>query len=101
MCMACKEETVLIRYYNVLFFLRFKVGIDDIKKDILLERIRSGENMKMKDISSWCQSQEVLFFMKFIYRKDFSIAANLWNLYSYSRFRLEYRFCLRDEETNI
>lgn len=37
MCMLCKEETVLIKYYNVLFFLCFKEGIDDFKKDILLE----------------------------------------------------------------
>lgn len=85
--MPCKEETVLIRYYNVLFFLRFKEGIDDFKRDILLERIRSGEEMKMKDITSWCRIQEVPFFMKFTYRKDFSIAANFWNLYSYCRFR--------------
>lgn len=87
MCMPCKEETVLIRYYNVLFFLRFKAGIDDFKKDILLERVRSGEDMKMKDITNWCKTQGVPFSMKFIYRKDFSIAANFWNLYSYCRFR--------------
>lgn len=98
--MACKEETVLIRYYNVLFFLRFKVGTDDFKKNILLGRICSGEDVKMKDISSWCKIQKVDFLMKFVYRKDFSIVANLWNLYSYSRFRLEYRFCLKDAEIN-
>lgn len=87
--MACKEETVLIRYYNVLFFLRFKVGIDDLKKDILLERVCSGEDIKMKDISNWCQTQGIPFFTKFVYRKDFSVTANFWNLYSYCRFKWE------------
>lgn len=90
--MPCKEETVLIRYYNVLFFLRFKVGIDDFKRDILLGRIRSGEDMKMKDIYCWCCFHKIPFFIRFVYRKDFSILANIWNFYSYYRFKSEIKW---------
>lgn len=45
----------------------------------------------MKDIYRWCEEYEVPFWTKFIYRKDFSVKANLWNLYSYFRFVYEMR----------
>ncbi len=47
--------------------------------------------MMMKDIYGWCQIHHVPVIMKFVYRKDFPIKANLWNLYSYYRFLLEKR----------
>ena len=47
------EEIVLIRYYNVLFYLFFKTGMDDFKRQCLIKKI------------------------------------NLWNLYSYCRFKIE------------
>lgn len=37
------EEVVLIIYYNVLFYLFFKTGRDDIKKQCLVNRIESGK----------------------------------------------------------
>ncbi len=83
------SEVVLVGYYNVLFYLIFKVGLDEYKKNILIDRINSGEKMMMKDICKWCNVHEVPFKMKFIYRKDFSIMANLWNLYSFYRFKWE------------
>lgn len=43
--------------------------------------------MMMKDIYRWCQKQQVVLKCRFIYRKDFSITANIWNLYSYCRFK--------------
>ncbi len=33
----------------------------------------------------------VPFWTKFIYRRDFSVIANIWNLYSYCRFKWEIR----------
>lgn len=45
--------------------------------------------MMMRDIYSWCQKQKIPLRMKFFYRKDFSVIANLWNLYSYCRFKYE------------
>lgn len=83
------REIILVGYYNVLFYLIFRVGLDEYKKSILIERIRNGEQMLMKDIYGWCQKQQIPVTTKFFYRKDFSIMANLWNLYSYIRFRLD------------
>lgn len=37
-----KEEIVLIRYYNVLFYLVFKGGIDDFNRQCLVNRINTG-----------------------------------------------------------
>lgn len=45
-----KTEVVLVGYYNVVFFLTFRMGIDEYKKDIIAERINSGEIMMMKDV---------------------------------------------------
>ena len=39
-----KEEIVLIRYYNVLFYLVFKGGIDDFNRQCLVNRINTGES---------------------------------------------------------
>lgn len=83
------KEIVLVVYYNVLFYLIFRVELDEYKKGVLVERINSGEKMMMKNIYEWCQNQQVQVKMKFRYRKDFPIIANMWNLYSYFRFRCE------------
>ena len=85
------REIVLVGYYNVLFYLIFRVGLDEYKKNILVDRISRGEKMMMKDIYGWCQIHHVPVVMKFVYRKDFPIKANLWNLYSYYRFLLDKR----------
>lgn len=83
------EEVVLIRYYNVLFYLFFKVGVDDFKRQYLVNRIDAGESMKMKQIQEWCHYHQILFKTRFVYRKDFPVKANMWNLYSYGRFKLD------------
>lgn len=53
------REVILVGYYNVLFYLIFRVGLDEYKKDILIERIRSGERMVMKDIYRWCEGHQI------------------------------------------
>lgn len=83
------KEVILIIYYNVIFYLVFKAGIDDFKRQCLVDRIVAGEQVSMKIIYDWCVSQGILISMKFVYRKDFPIKANLWNLYSFFRFRCE------------
>lgn len=83
------REIVLVGYYNVLFYLIFRAGLDEYKKNILIDRVNNREDMMMKDIYKWCQSQEIPVIMKFKYRRDFSWKANLWNFYSYCRFLLE------------
>ena len=44
------EEIVVLRYYNVLFYMFFKVGVDDFKRQCLVNWIKSGENLRMKQI---------------------------------------------------
>lgn len=83
------EEVVLIRYYNVLFYLFFKTERDDFKRQCLENIINAGESMRMKQIKDWCHCHQIPFKTRFIYRKDFSFKANLWNLYSYCKFRIE------------
>ena len=83
------EEIVLIRYYNLLFYLFFKTEIDDFKRQCLVRRIDAGEPMRMKQIQEWCCCHQIPFKTKFIYRKDFPFKANLWNLYSYGRFKID------------
>lgn len=78
-----KEEIVLIRYYNVLFYLVFKGGIDDFNRQCLVNRINTGESIRMKQIQKWCHYHQITYRTRFIYRKDFPLKANLWNLYSY------------------
>ena len=43
----------------------------------------------MKQIQEWCHCHNIPFKTQFIYRKDFPFKANLWNLYSYCKFKLE------------
>lgn len=83
------KEVVLIRYYNVLFYLFFRPGIDDFKRQCLVNRIDAGESVRLKQIQEWCNCHQIPFKTKFIYRKDFPLKANLWNLYSYGRFKID------------
>lgn len=83
------KEAVLIRYYNVLFYLFFRAGIDDFKRQCLVNMIDAGESVRLKQIQEWCHCHQIPFKTKFIYRKDFPLKANLWNLYSYCRFRIQ------------
>lgn len=85
------RELVLVGYYNVLFYLRFRVDLDEYKKELFIERIKNGEQMMMKDIYGWCKKHQIPFKTRFFYRRDFSILANFWNLYSYCRFKCENR----------
>ena len=89
------QEVVMIRYYNVMFYLFFKVGVDDFKMQYLVNIIEAGESVRMKQIQEWCYCHQISFKTKFIYRKDFPLKANLWNLYSYCRFNIERRKDLR------
>lgn len=40
----------MVGYYNVLFYLTFRGGIDELKENILIRRVEFGEWMRMKDI---------------------------------------------------
>lgn len=91
MALRCNfsKQTMSIRYYNVLFFLTYRKHIDEFKMEQLAKIIAAGELMTMKVLSDWCKNQDISFSTKFIYRKDFPLKANIWNLYSYYRFLIE------------
>ncbi len=80
------REIVLIKYYNVCFYLFFQRGKDEINKQCLVKRIESEAVTNMEEIARWCDGHKILFATKFKYRRDFPLKANLWNLYSYFRF---------------
>lgn len=84
-----EHELVLIGYYNVQFLLKFQIGKDELKKKCLLKMIKSDTTVKMRTLYDWCHSHRIPIAMKFSYRKDYSFINNLWNFYSYRRFRFE------------
>ena len=64
----------------------FRVGIDNLKVDCLIQMVDEGTDLRMRTLYNWCQKQHVPLKMKFKYRQDYSIKVNIWNLYSYCRF---------------
>ena len=95
-------EVYIIRYFNVWFYLFAKTETDNYKIKMLGEHISAGNSMKMKDIHWWCTRHSIKYQMEFEYRKEYPIRANIWNFYSYCRFKLamSYRFSRRMEESS-
>ena len=81
-------EVYIIRYFNVWFYLFAKTETDNYKIKMLGEHISAGNSMKMKDIHWWCTRHSIKYQMEFEYRKVYPIRANIWNFYSYCRFKL-------------
>lgn len=81
-----EKEIISVQYYNVIFYMLFRREIDTLKQSALSGWIKSESNIGMKDIYGWCTAQNVPVIMKFKYRKDFPVKANLWNFISYCRF---------------
>lgn len=82
-------EIVGIRYYNVMFALQIKTEMDQIAFEYFAERITEGDVFKMKMIAFWCESHRITYSHRFRYRKEYPLRANMWNYYSYCRFRIE------------
>lgn len=75
-------------YYNVTFTAIAKTQFEKDKVLLFASNARKN-NYKMKDTINWLKNHEINYSMKFKWRKDYKISENLWNLYSYIRFRLE------------
>lgn len=78
-----------IRYYNVWFYLTLRDERERRWFTFLERRINAGERMAMKDIYGWCAGHGIRYRTRFCYRSDFPVTANLWNLYSYLRGRID------------
>lgn len=80
---------VVIRYYNVKFYLLLRNERERRWFSFLEKRLQAGERMVMKDIYGWCVSHGISYRTRFCYRPDFPVMANLWNFYSYLRGRID------------
>ncbi|WP_243425792.1 hypothetical protein [Faecalicatena contorta] len=60
-------------------------------KDIwsLEQWVNGINNIYMKDIHNWCRIHFVKYYTVFVYRKEYPVKANIWNGYSYIRWRME------------
>lgn len=81
----------VIQYYNVLFIMEL---LSD--KDIwsLEQWVKGMNNLYMKDIHNWCRSHFIKYHTVFVYMKEYPVKANIWNGYSYIRWRMERRMNL-------
>ncbi|MFR7521979.1 MAG: DUF1016 N-terminal domain-containing protein, partial [Ruminococcus sp.] len=79
--MKSTEEIVLIRYYNVLFYLFFEVGIDDLKRQCLVNRIGSGEPIRMKKIQEWCHCHQIPFIVSAQHRLSTAVNSAMVTTY--------------------
>ena len=58
--------------------------------DFWLTLLSNGiKRMYMKDIHEWCRLHSIEYQTVFVYRKEYSLVANIWNAYSYLRWRVE------------
>ncbi len=75
-------------YHNVVFKAELRTEFELAKAQSFLEHTWQ-QGTTMRGIANWCRVQGIEYSSSFRWQKDYSVLANLWNLYSYIRFRLE------------
>lgn len=50
MYMRYGERMVIVKYYDVLFYMLFRVGIDSLKVDCLIQMVDEGTDLRMRTI---------------------------------------------------
>lgn len=83
------SSVYMIQYYNVGIYLFVKTEEEAFGVETLGRYIEGGLRIGLRGISDWCTHRQIKFITKFKYRKDYPIKANIWNLYSYCRFKLQ------------
>lgn len=78
-----------IQYFNVVFYISLESEEDVNKYSYIVQRIRSGEHLMMRDIYGWCHVHRISYTTHFYFRKDYPVSANLWNFYTYVRAKIE------------
>jgi hypothetical protein len=82
-----EPEIAGIQYYNVTFYLLLVTDVDKENYRIFSDVVQNNA-LLMRDIVKWCNGHNIKYKMKFRYRKDFPLKGNIWNFYSYLRFRV-------------
>lgn len=67
------EEIIIIKYYNVLFYLFFMRERDSLKKQCLVNRLESGELLRMKKIQEWCDYHQIFLRLNLCTGKIFHL----------------------------
>lgn len=73
-------------YYNVQFVINLETEQDVRNFEFLKNRIEKC-GTTMEEIANWCRRHGVEYASKFNWKEEYPLLANLWNLYSYIRFR--------------
>ena len=79
-----KAETESEKYYMDIFRKEIEtklVTVESICKWCILHHIQY--------IHNWCRMHFVKYHTIFVYRKEYPVKANIWNGYSYIRWRME------------
>ncbi len=76
-------------YHNVLIVLLAQNDKDKYHIQILEANYKAGRSMSLLGISDWCTVHQIQFETSYYWRKDYPMLANLWNLYTYTRWRFE------------
>ena len=80
-----------IIYYNVIITVFLPTEEKQRRFLYLQEKIAKKEITTMRVATKWCRLHDIEYKTNFRYRKDYSILANAWNLYTYIRFKKEER----------
>ncbi len=54
-----EKEIIFVQFYNLIFYMIFRRGIDTLKQSALSGGIKSRSNIRMKDIYGWCTAQNI------------------------------------------
>lgn len=80
-----------IIYYNVIITVFLPTEEKQRRFLYLQEKIEQKEVTTMRTATKWCRLHNIECRTNFHYRRDYSILANLWNFYTYLRFKKEER----------
>ena len=83
-----KKIEIDLVYYNAVFRI-----VTDNEMDVsnLLQFIRytREHGTTMKRMSEWLKGHGLEYTVNFVWKKEYPLTANLWNLLSFTRFRIE------------
>ena len=75
-----------IIYHNAMIYLLANSDDQRINIQWVYPRFRNPRNVYLKEISDWCKIHGIRYKYKFYWRKDYPLAANLWNMYATIRW---------------